>query len=322
MHFPSARPKATLAPCRRSDAAMGTTVNQEVNGINAAQAAEDVFREIKRLEGLWSPFLGTSEITLLNTSAGIKPVPVSPETARILSFAKSVHSLSSGAFDISAGPLIQLWRESLQKGSPPREERINDAGALKGCAEIRVIAGCQAYLPRKGQSVDLGAVGKGYAADRAGEIYRRSGIRSACISLGGNVLVVGRRPGGECWTIGVRDPAGGRDECIGYFKVEDCSAVTSGGYERFVEREGSRYHHIIDPATGRPSASDAASVTVIASSSMVADALSTAAFVLGIEKGRRLIESLKGVQAVFVDNKAKIQPTVGRAVFIQQEVKN
>lgn len=322
MPFTRPRSKVILEPVRRSDALMGTAVFQEAYGINAERAAQDVFREIQRLEGLWSPFLDASEISLLNRSAGVRPVPVSPETARILSFAKAVWFLSSGAFDVSTGPLIQLWRESLEKCTLPSSDAIGEALALKGCGEIRLLPDWQAYLPRKGQAVDLGAVGKGFAADRAGEIYRQSGIRCACISLGGNVLVVGRRHDGDCWTIGVRNPAGGRDECIGYFEAENCSAVTSGGYERFVEHEGSRYHHIIDPATGRPSASDAASVTVIAPSSMVADALSTAAFVLGVEKGKRLIESFKGVQAVLVDSKGKVHQTAGSAAFIQQEVKN
>jgi thiamine biosynthesis lipoprotein len=317
MRFPFVRPKAALVPFGRSDAAMGTTVYQEVYGINAEQAAQDVFKEIQRLEGLWSLFLDTSEISLLNNSAGVRPVPVSPETARILSFAKSLWFLSSGAFDVSTGPLIQMWRESLEKGSLPDTGAIGAATGLKGCGEIRLLPDCQAYLPRKGQAVDLGAIGKGFAADRAGEIYRHAGIRSACISLGGNVLVVGRRPGGDCWTIGIRDPAGGRNECVGYLEAENCSVVTSGGYERFAECGGARYHHIIDPATGRPSAFDSASVTVIASSSMAADALSTAAFVLGIKKGVRLIESFKGVQAVFVDGGGKAQVTAGSARLIK-----
>jgi FAD:protein FMN transferase len=298
-----------MAPVRRCDALMGTTVFQEVHGINAAQAAHNVVREIQRLEGLWSPFLETSEISLLNRSAGVRPVPVSPETVRILSFAKALRALSEGAFDVSAGPLIQLWRESLKKGSTPLDRGIQEARALMYRGEIQFLSDCQVYLPQKGQAVDLGAIGKGFAADRAAGIYRNAGIHSACISLGGNVLVVGHKPDGKCWSVGIRDPKGEREECLASVEAEDISVVTSGAYERFTEIDGVRYHHIIDPSTGRPCESDAASVTVIASSSMVADALSTAAFVLGIEKGTRFIESLKGVQAVFVDASGQFTKT-------------
>lgn len=145
------------------------------------------------------------------------------------------------------------------------------------------------------------------AADAASRIYRSAGIRSACVNLGGNVAVVGKKPDGTRWIVGVRSPFGGRDECIGFYEAEDCSAVTSGGYERFVEHQGKRYHHIIDPRNGRPSESDVASVTVISGSSTEADALSTTAFILGMEEGIRLIESRQSARAVFVSARGEVR---------------
>jgi thiamine biosynthesis lipoprotein len=311
MRLPFLRRRAALEPVKRTEALMGTAVFQEVYGINAAAAAEQAVAEIKRLERLWGPFNDKSELALLARNAGGSPVEVSPDTTRILAFSKAVGILSGGAFAITTGPLIRLWRKWLAAGLPPRSFDIAEVRTLLGSRDIELLPNNTARLMRAGQGLDLGAVGKGYAADRVAEIYKAAGVRSACISLGGNVMVIGRKPSGAPWIIGIRNPSGNRDECAGWFEGEDISAVTSGAYERFTECNGVRYHHILDPATGRPSESDAAGVTVIAKSSMVADALSTAAFVLGIKRGARFIESFKGVQAVFVDKQGKMHVTKG-----------
>jgi thiamine biosynthesis lipoprotein len=291
---------AALSPHRRSDMLMGTPVIQNVHGINAAHVAEQVTAEIRWLEGLWSRFLDGSEVGLLHRFAGVRPVPVSPETIRLLLDAKEMHALSAGAFDVTVGPLTRLWGDALKKGALPEDHAIAAALTLKGSDEILAGNG-EAHLPRVGQCLDLGAIGKGCAADRACDLYRDSGVRSAFISLGGNVAVVGRRPDGERWKVGIRNPAGGREDVIGFIEAEDCSVVTSGAYERFFECNGVRYHHILDPATGRPVETDLASVTVISRSSTQADALSTAVFVLGLRKGLEMIGSIEGIGAVLID---------------------
>jgi thiamine biosynthesis lipoprotein len=301
--------KPVLLPITRRDSLMGTVVLQHAHGINAGRALEEVTAEIRRLENLWSFFTDSSEIARLNRSAGRRPVSVSPDTTRIVTSGKELCRRSSGAFDITLGPLIRLWRDALALGAPPEGPAIDAAFALKGNCEIAVSPERSLYLPREGQSVDLGAIGKGFAADRACDLYRDAGVRSAFISLGGNVSVVGRKPDGRPWSVGIRNPSGGREECIGCLEAEDCSVVTSGAYERFTECRGKRYHHIIDPATGRPSESDLASATVISRSSTVADALSTAAFVLGLERGMRLIESIEGIWAVLINARGVVHVT-------------
>ncbi len=303
--------RPAMFPFVRRDTLMGTEVHQCVHGIHAHRVAEKAVGEIKRLESLWSPFLEGSEVVALSHSAGLRAVPLSPETVCVLLFAIEMNALCAGAFDVSLGPVIRLWREAGRRGSPPAPGAIAAALGLKGSAEVEVSSAGGGYLPRKGQGIDLGGIGKGFAADRVREIYLDAGIRSAFVNLGGNVFVVGRKPDGRRWNVGIRDPRGGRDECVGYAQAEDCSAVTSGAYERFFECAGIRYHHIIDPATGRPSESDVAGVTVFAQSSMAADALSTAAFVLGVEKGMELIESREGARAVFIDAQGRIRLTRG-----------
>lgn len=303
--------RPAMSPVVRRDALMGTEVLQCVHGIHAQRVSERVVGEIRRLEGLWSPFLEGSEVFALCRFAGLRPVTLSPETVRVLLFAIEMNAFYAGAFDVSLGPVIRLWREAGRRGSPPAPGAIAAALGLKGSEEIEVSSEGSGYLPRIGQGIDLGGIGKGFAADRAREIYLDAGVVSAFVSLGGNVSVIGRKPDGRKWNIGVRDPRGGRDECVGYVQAEDCSAVTSGAYERFFECKGIRYHHIIDPATGMPCESDVAGVTVISESSMAADALSTAAFVLGVEKGMKLIESREGARAVFIDTQGSIHLTGG-----------
>ncbi len=286
---------------------MGTIVTQEVYGINAASAADAVTAEISRLERLWSAFIPESEVSLLGARSGGAGVSVSAETAGVLAYAKGVWELSGGAFDVTAAPLIGLWREALARGSTPAEDEIAACRGLVGCGGLEFFPDGRVRLSRAGQRLDLGAIGKGAAADAAVRIYREAGIRSACVNLGGNVAVVGRKPDGSRWNVGIRDPAGGRGDCIRLYEAEDCSVVTSGGYERFAECGGRRYHHIINPLSGRPAESDAAGVTVISASSMEADAFSTAAFVLGMEKGSGLIEAREGARAVLVGARGEVR---------------
>ncbi len=287
-------------PYQRTDLLMGTVVHQAIHGNKGPRASARAAREIGRLETLWSRFKKSSETERLHRRAGVRPSPISLETARLLRLAQTFHSLTGGVLDISAGPLIERWDHALSAGSEPDERSIRRALALLGIQEL-IIERNHAFLPRKGQRLDLGGIGKGAAADRAAALYRAAGVASAYINLGGNVRVIGNKPDGSPWRVGIRHPEGGVGKYIGFIQVSDCSVVTSGSYERFTELNGVRYHHILDPTAGRPASTDAASVTVIAASSMVADALSTAAFIRGVDKGAALIESFRNVGAIFVN---------------------
>jgi FAD:protein FMN transferase len=159
--------------------------------------------------------------------------------------------------------------------------------------------------------VDLGGIAKGYTGDEAIKIYKRNNIKSAYINLGGNVVVLGNRPDGSPWRIGIQNPRAANGLYIGVVKVTGKAVVTSGDYERYFERNNVRYHHILDTKTGYPADSGLISATIITDVSMDADALSTATFVLGLEKGMKLVNSLKGVEAVFITKDKKVYVTEG-----------
>lgn len=238
--------KSGLAGSRhasRTDLCMGTIVTQEVFGPHAERAAVAALREIRRLEDLLSRFKPRSDISKLNRMAGKKPVRVGTEALEVLTRAIQISEMSGGAFDITLGPVVAAWAiTSEHPAAPPQGEvaelaRLVDFRALRLDKEART-----AYLPLAGQMVDLGGIGKGFAADMAARVYRRCGIRSAVLDLGGNVIALGAREDGSPWNVGIQDPHGNRGECLAVLETIDKSVVTSGNYERYFEEDGARYH--------------------------------------------------------------------------------
>jgi thiamine biosynthesis lipoprotein len=259
-----------------------------------------------------SVFLPDSEISRVNASAGLGPAVVSEETFGILKMAHSISQLSGGAFDITIGPLVRLWSVTSQHPQVPPPEAIAESLQLVGYRHLKLEKErLTCFLPKKAQALDLGGIAKGYAADRAAAIYRECGVGSSLIDIGGNVNLIGGKPGGGLWVVGVQDPCGKRGDIIGTLRLTDTSVVTSGGYERGFSADGVWHHHIIDPRSGYPSQSDIASITVMATRSIVADALSTAAFVLGTERGVRLLEEFGQVEAILVKKDRSILVTDG-----------
>jgi thiamine biosynthesis lipoprotein len=305
-------PRRKLEQVSTVDVCMGTVVQQTVWGGNARQAAAAVQREIRRLQSLLSVYSSGSDVAGLNKMAGKGPVTLHPDTVRVLSRALEISSLSDGAFDITAGPLIKAWAVTSGNPVPPSGSAISSLRDLVSYRDLHVDGpGRSAYLAKPGQMVDLGGIGKGFAGDKAASVYRRHGIESALLDLGGNIVAVGSRPDGSPWNVGIQDPAGARGECLGVLQVRNRSVVTSGDYERYFEAGGRRYHHIIDPATGYPASSGLSSVTVVGDDSMTADGLSTAVFVLGAEKGLRLIAQVRGAEAVLVTSAREVIVTDG-----------
>jgi len=301
----------------RLDLLMGTVVTQKVYGRRAAAAASRVLGELQRLERLLSAFLPETDVSRINASAGLGPVDVSPETFEILEMALRISEMSQGAFDVTTGPLTRLWSVTSDHPQVPPHEAITAALELVGFRHVKLDRERRTCsLPMRGQAIDLGGIAKGYAADRAAQVYRGMGVRSALIDIGGNVYAVGARPDGQPWVAGVQDPKGNRGDIVGTLKLKDASAVTSGGYERGFTADGAWYHHIIDARSGYCSRSDIAGVTVVARDSMLADALSTAVFVLGTERGIRLLQEFRGVEAVVVKEDRSILITGGlKALF-------
>ena len=292
--------------------AMGTLITQHVSGERVAEALVAAEAEIARLEGLLSRFRSTSEISALGRSSGSDSVAVRPETLDVLSQATEFSLMSGGRFDVTVGPVADVWRLGKAESRVPEPSEIERALALVDYRDLILDRDLRtAGLRRAGQTVDVGGIGKGYAADRVLRVYSEHGVESGCLNLGGNVAALGTKPDGSPWRVGIRHPRG-EDELLGLVCVADKSVVTSGDYERgFTDREGNYHHHILDPTTGYPSESGLASVTVVADSSTVADALSTVAFLAGFEQGYAFIRACTGVEAIFVDAASQVHLTPG-----------
>jgi thiamine biosynthesis lipoprotein len=290
---------------------MGTRMMHKAYGRRPRLALYAVQRELKRLERLLSRFDPKSEISGINRAAGLGRIKICHETYALLSKVLEISRLSGGAFDITVGPLVSLW-DFKHATCVPEESAIQKALSLVGLSGLKLDEdSLTAALLKPGQMIDLGGVGKGYASDRAMDIFRSRGITSAFTNIGGNVSTLGFKPDGTAWQVGIRHPRQ-EDRLIGAVGVSDRSVVTSGDYERFfIDRQGVRRHHLLDPLTGYPAESGLVSATVIHESAMMADALSTAVFVSGMEKGLRLLEKIPSAQAVLVDDSLAVHITKG-----------
>lgn len=288
----------------RSLFAMDTFIELKCFGINAEDALDACEAEIRRLEGLLSATLIHSDVSRINGSYG-SPVTVDADTAALLQQAKELSRATDGAFDITVRPLVELW------GFPDTEQHVpsqQEIDALLPIATERAIDidGTTVTLTDE-TKIDLGGIAKGYCSERLRQLMKERGIKSALISLGGNVEAIGAKPDGSAWRIAIRDPWD-EQRVIGVVEVIDCAVVTAGSYQRYFERDGIRYHHILDPKTGFPGESGLCSVTVIAQSGTRADALSTAFFVLGAEASLALLETqpFSDCEAVFVTTDGEI----------------
>jgi thiamine biosynthesis lipoprotein len=293
---------------------MDTTMTHRAFGRHAAEALQAVKQEAARLEGMLSRFLPGSEIAKINGSAGHAPCSVSRETFDVLSCATQLSAACQGIFDATIGPLVDLWSIGHGALRPPADADIRRALGLVDYADLLLDPVQRtAGLRRAGQSVDLGGIGKGYAADRFIQIFQEYGVSSAFTNIGGNVAALGARPDGSAWRVGIQHPRQ-PDALIGLVSVKNKAVVTSGDYQRFFDDgDGNRCHHILDPTTGYPSKSGLAGATVVASSpgngSMVADALSTAVFIAGLDKGLALIGRYPGTGAILVDTEMSVWVT-------------
>lgn len=266
---------------------------------SAKAAVDDCFAELARLDGMLSAYRADSEVSRINAGASDAPVAVSDELFALLSRAADISAQTDGAFDITLKPLIDLWDIRSGKNTVPEAEQIAAARDLAGYRHILLDADAKTVrfkLP--GMQIELGGIAKGYAGDRVQEILRAAGVRGAIVDLGGNIVTLPPKSG-KPYRIGLQDPGQPRGSYFTTVEPAGGSVVTSGPYERQFVADGRVYHHILDPATGYPAQTVLQSVTVISSDGTLADALSTALFVLGAEKGADLARRL-GVQAIFL----------------------
>lgn len=259
-------------------------------------------------ESLFSRTIDTSEVSLINNSTD--PVTVSDETIQILNEATKYSSLSSGKFDITISKLSSLWNFTGDNPSVPNDSDINSALSTVNYKDV-VTNGNSVDILNDETMIDLGGIAKGFIADKIKEFLLSKDVHSAIINLGGNILMVGTKPDGTDFNIGIQKPFSDRNESILYIKGSDLSVVSSGVYERYFYENDVLYHHILDTSTGYPVDNGLLSVTIVSYISAEGDALSTGCFALGLEKGTQLIESLDGVEAVFVDKDYNITYSSG-----------
>ena len=290
--------------------ALGTTnrilVSAYRERIAAGEALKRAEERVRALHERLSVFQPESELSLLNASAGCSSVPVGKDAFLLLRESKRFSALSEKAFSITTRALSALWEIHARCGTVPSRAEVEHTLLLVNDEDILLDEEAQtAELHIFGQSVDLGAIAKGYAADEVRRILIEGGITGALINLGGTVSVIG-----ESKHVGIQHPDRTTGIPMGRVSLFDACAVTSGDYERYYEVDGTRYHHIVDPRTGYPSRSGLRSVTLIGENALTLDALSTAVFVLGAEKGLPLIQQA-GLEAVFVTDQLDVFCTDG-----------
>lgn len=291
---------------------MGTIIQLKVYGKNADKATEKALKRISDIESKMSVNIETSEISKLNGKSGVSGEKLSSDTYSVIKKAVQYSKLTEGALDITIEPIVKLWGIGTEKERVPTKNEILEKLKLVNYKDILLDEkNSTVQLRRTGQAIDLGAIAKGYTADEVKKILLENNISSALINLGGNVFAVGSKPDGTSWNIGIQNPLDTRGQYIGTISVTDKSVVTSGNYERYFIVDGKRYHHIFDTKTGYPSEAGLISTTIVSDKSIDGDALSTSTYIMGLAKGIKLIESIKGVEAIFITQDKKIYVTSG-----------
>jgi len=297
--------------------------------VPAAYAAEDM---IRALEAELSRTVEDSEVSRLNNAGG-ESVEVGEDLGRLILIANTYHEWTDGALDISIAPVVSAWGFTTDSFQIPSQAELDELLKLKGEPQFSTPGDVSSVSLAPGQSVDLGAVAKGYAADKLVEVFKEHEVPRGLAQLGGNVLAWGDRPDGTPWRVGIQDPAKPDDPnaFAGVLALTDSFAVTSGGYQRYFEEGGKRYHHIIDPATGYPADSGLTSVTVVAGCGSaegryrgtMCDAFSTALFIMGEEKAldfwRYWKSSEDPFELVLVTEDGRVVVTEGLADRFSQE---
>lgn len=295
-----------------SQIAMGTLVEVSAVGppSQTKPAIEEAFNELKRVEALTS-FHKDSGLTQINNWAGKADAKADQELIDLIDVSIKFAQLSEGAFDPTIGPIARLWNFSGNDGPRlPGSQEIEATLPLVGWKLIQTDTQNKTVsLPEQDMALDLGAIAKGYALDRAAEKMKSMGVKSALINAGGDIVAFGVKAPGKPWRIGIQDPRN-PNGMIAVAEINDRAVVTSGDYERFFIQDDKRYHHILDPKTGQP-AYGLQSVTIVAPDGVTADALSTAVFVLGKEKGLALVESFPEVYSLVIDSQGSIAMSKG-----------
>ena len=294
---------------------LGTFITLRATGRAAPAALDAAMQEIDRLEGLFSYSIASSDVSRLNAAAGQGRVKLARDTINVLVAAQRMAELSQGRFDVTIAPLVDLWGfrpDGVQ--AVPTQAQIEAALALVDFRQLVVDEDAEeAELLLPGMAIDLGAIAKGYVGDRVTQVLCEHGVVSAVIDIGGNIYALGMRSDGSAWRVGLQHPRE-TDALLGILPITDRSVATSGDYQRFFMVGEERFHHLLDPSTGYPT-TGMASISIVAPTGMEADAVSTAAFVLGPQAGMALVRAL-GLEAVMYTEDGQLELTGGlQALF-------
>lgn len=287
---------------------MDTVFQLEAYGPKANEAIDAAFLRLDEIEQMASMTIDSSDISKINQEAGKEYVQVHPEIIKMLETAVKYSKLSDGVFDITVGPLVNLWGIGTDNERVPADDEIKSKLPLVGYKNISINEENNSVkLLTEGTAIDLGGIAKGFAADEVLKIYREYDIKGGIISLGGSsIYTVGQKPDGTPWNVGIKHPRKDNDQdYVGVISLSEQALSTSGDYERYFIKDGKRYHHILDPATGYPADNGVISVTIVVDSNipdcnMIADILTKTVFVSGVDKGLKFIDSLQGVSCIAI----------------------
>lgn len=309
------KPKINDQPYEDKQFLMGTYVQIRVYDDGKEAALKPAFARVKELADKITVNQEGSEIDAINREAGVKPVKVTDDIYYLLKEAYKYSKDSKGGFDMAIGSITSLWRIGFDDARKPAQSEIDQALKLVNFHEVEFNDDEQTvYLKQKGMKLDLGAIAKGYITDEVVKVLKKNDVTTAIIDLGGNVFVMGHSPRNDQkadWTVGIQDPNQARNVVLGSVPESNKSLVTSGIYERYLEANGKKYHHLFNPKTGYPFENDIAGVTIVSKKSIDGDGLSTAVFSMGVKTGLKYVNGLKDTEAIFVTRDDKVYVTKG-----------
>ncbi len=275
------------------------------DSVQANQFVNMAFDEVTRIEHLISDWIPTTQISKVNQQAGIAAVKVDLEVFELVERALKISKITDGAFDISYASMDKIWKFDGSMKTMPTEEAIKKSVAKVGYEHILLDANnTTIFLEKEGMKLGLGGIGQGYIADKIKVLLQKNGCTSGLVNVSGDINTWGKQPNGADWSVGIVNPMN-KNKVFATFPLYDSAVETSGSYEKYVTFNGKRYSHIIDPRTGYP-ATGIVSVSVFAKQTELADALATGIFVLGVEVGLDLVNQLKGIGCIIVDEKGAI----------------
>lgn len=299
-------------PVKKQIFALDTVINLQYYGKNADKAIDESAKRISNIENEMSIFLPDSQISKINKNSGENPVKVSKDLIYVSQIAYKHAKLSNGAFDPTIEPITNLWGIGTNHQKVPTPDEIEKIKKLVNYNDIVIDEkNSTIQLKRKGQGMDFGGIAKGYCADELKKICEKYNVKSAIINLGGNIYAVGNQPDGTPWQIGIQDPLGENGKYIGIINSTDNSIVSAGDYQRFFVQNGKTYGQIFNPLTGYPANNGVIATTIVSDCSIDGDALSNSLYVLGVDRGLKLVQSLKGIDALCVTSDKKIYLTPG-----------